>query len=129
MPLKPEDLTVLVVDDQLELASLICEELEMAGFKTLSASGGLKALQMVKNEKIDFILSDMRMPEGSGEELLENLQNLEIPTPLVMIMTGFSGVDKKNMQSKGAYNVLHKPIDVEYLTNVILSACQKNRVS
>lgn len=84
---KPEDKTVLVVDDEPDVLTFLSMVLEDAGFNVMTASNGNEALEKVKEKKPDFISLDLVMPEKSGvrfyHELRKNKEWAAIPVIIV----------------------------------------------
>jgi DNA-binding NtrC family response regulator len=106
-----ENKTILVVDDEPDLREITSFEFEYKGATVVTASGGHDALDIVKNQKIDLVISDVRMPEGSGGELLLAMkeQNLLKKTPIIL-MTGFSDLTRESAIKSGALELFYKPV-------------------
>lgn len=114
-----KEITVLIVDDELLYLETLCEILEFEGYSTLVASGGHEAFKIVENNKIDVIVSDIRMPQGDGLQLLLNVRKRDAGFPPIILVTGFSIQDKESLHEKGADLVLKKPVDPVYLLEKI----------
>ena len=84
-----EDFNILIVDDEEELVASLKTNFELEGYRVFTAFGGYDALEIVNSEEIDFVLSDIRMPEGDGEMLLKKLQFSNPEIPVVLIISGF----------------------------------------
>jgi two-component system response regulator YesN len=83
-------------------------------------SNGVEALQIIRSEKIDFLLSDIRMPLMNGLELLAKVKE-ETPEIEVVLLTGFDEFDYVRMAMRlGAYDYLLKPIKDEELLQLFL---------
>ena len=117
-------LTVLVVDDEPTLCDIIVFDLEDAGYKTLVAHGGYEALEIIKSQRVDAIISDIRMQLGTGIELLEGVKRLMSESPVVLLMSGFSDLTLEDAYDKGAEVVLSKPVKPEQLLTALESALQ-----
>lgn len=109
----PEKYRVLIVDDEEDLAEIIQEELQDYGFHVELATSGNSAFQKVQESAFDLVISDIKMPDGDGCELLENIRKLHPSSPVVMLMTGFSQYSEDDLIARGAAALLEKPIDVE----------------
>lgn len=103
--------TVLVVDDDEMLREVIVYELSRHHLKTMEASNGTEAFQVVKNSKIDIVISDIKMPGGDGIELLKNIREMDPRIPVLIFMTGFSRILPKDAIALGARKVFEKPFD------------------
>jgi DNA-binding response OmpR family regulator len=106
-----KSITVLVIDDDTMIRSLLQNALAGKGFKVFTAAGGLDGLDIAKAEEIDVILLDWMMPEMDGMEVLAELKRnsntMHIP---VFMLTGKE--DSKDIElaiSKGAVDYIVKP--------------------
>jgi len=71
---RPEDKTILVVDDEPDTVTFLQTTLQYAGFQVMTASNGEEALERVKEKKPDFISLDLVMPKKSGIRFLYELR-------------------------------------------------------
>ena len=114
-----EESTVLVVDDESFVRDIIFRWLEREGYCCKTAGSGDEALELMKNEKIALVISDIMMPGMSGIELLQHISDLYPDTAVIML----TGVDDRETATKavelGAYGYLIKPLEKnEILINV-----------
>ncbi len=107
--------TLLIVDDEEALREPLCMEFESLGCKVLEASNGKQAFEIVKREKIDAVVSDIRMPGGDGVELLKNIKEWNSEFPVVMLITGFSDLSREEAFDMGAESILTKPFDLDQI--------------
>lgn len=111
---------VLVVDDEGELAELIEFELQARGFEAVNVTSGVGALKHLEKEKVDVVLTDVRMPGVDGVLLLKEIQKLSGSNkPTVILMTGFADIQESEAKQLGAVALLSKPIDYHYLEECI----------
>lgn len=110
---------ILLVDDEPDLLQLLRVELEDAGFKTLSASNGHEAIEVMKRATPDAILSDIRMPHGDGLFLLDHVMNERKGHPPVVFISGFADIDEAAAMERGAAGYLHKPIDPQAIAELL----------
>ncbi len=80
--------SILIVDDEEMMRTLLNRILSREGYKIRSAEDGVVALEVLKAEKVDIIISDMKMPRMDGFELLKIVKN-EYPKIGVIIMTAY----------------------------------------
>lgn len=106
---------MLVVDDEELLRETIAQDFERRKFEVLTAENGTVALEIVKKEKIDIVLTDVRMPKGDGIELLRNIRRIDHATPIVMFITGFSDMSVEDAYHEGADAIFSKPFDRKLL--------------
>lgn len=114
--------TILVVDDEPFLLSILCARLSGFGARILTAENGQQALDYVKAEPIDAILTDIDMPVMTGLEFLSKIRELGYLTPVV-ILTGQG--DQANMLTAlrlGATDFLDKPFDSTVVNEVMQKA-------
>jgi CheY-like chemotaxis protein len=109
------DALVLVVDDEELLRESLAMTFEARGFKTLTARNGKEALEIATKQKVDLIVSDMRMPEGDGVWLLDKLRALHHSKPPVILATGFADITLEDAYAKGAEVILPKPFSINQL--------------
>jgi two-component system NtrC family response regulator len=107
--------TILVVDDEKNYLLVLSAVLEEEGYEVLTAPGGFEALEIQKASDIDLMLTDMKMPDVDGIELLERIKAYDPDLPVIM-MTAHGTVDKAvEAMQKGAYTYVLKPFDNERL--------------
>lgn len=103
-----KNLKILVVDDDQMLRETIVEQLEIEGAIVSEASNGLFAFTKIITDKYDFVLSDIRMPECSGLELLEKVRAYEGKTPPILMMSSFSDISTDSVKELGAQGLFLK---------------------
>ena len=117
--MKDSDINVLVVDDEGTLRKSIVKNLEMEDFNVFSSPNAKEALKIVQSQKIHFILSDIRMPEMDGVELLEKIRELNPSIPIIVLMTGYSKYSREEIIQRGAQDMISKPFDIDYISQLI----------
>ncbi|MBL4935969.1 response regulator [Clostridium sp. YIM B02515] len=111
---------VLVVDDTKSIKQLLTTCLEFSGYEVFTANNGIEALELLKNQKVDLIFLDIKMPEISGTEVLRRIRGLGIETP-VIIMTAFGTVKNAVECTKlGAVAYLQKPFTAEKVRHLLI---------
>ena len=110
--------SVLVVDDEPQVAWVLRFSLEHEGFHTFTASNGLEALEEVEKHHPSVMILDLMMPEMDGWTVLERLRKL--PTrPRVIIVSALNGPEEKAKATElGVDAFVPKPFDVEELIGV-----------
>lgn len=115
----PTQPSVLVVDDNEELAENIAEILTDVGVAVRVARDAASALEAFDEHEWSLVVTDMRMPKVDGLELLTMLKERRPATP-ILIMTGFADSDTvARAQCSGALGVLNKPIDLDDLIALV----------
>jgi DNA-binding NtrC family response regulator len=107
--------TILVVEDEDYVRDSVMELIESRGFRAVGAAGIAPAAALLESEAVDAILTDLKMPGGSGLDLLESVRASQAPAP-VIVMTGVGTVNDAVAAMKGgAWDFLQKPVDPEQL--------------
>jgi DNA-binding NtrC family response regulator len=117
---------VMIVDDEPDMLSMLRLTIEKkCACRVTSASSGLVALEQLSHCRPDVILSDIRMPDLDGLELLNKIREYD-QTISVVIMTGFGTIDMAVQALKnGAYDFLQKPFDKDHLVRVIRNGLER----
>ena len=117
---------ILIIDDEKNIREGLAAALEMDGYNTAVAENGEKGLEYVNKGDIDLVITDLRMPGISGEEVLQKI-TAEIPGLPVIVLTGHGSIDSAvSAMHSGAYDFLTKPLNLEHLSLVVKRAL-KNR--
>lgn len=116
---------VLLVDDEREFVQTLSERLIMRDMGSAVAYDGESALSMVAEEEPEVMILDLKMPGIDGIEVLRQVKATR-PDIEVIILTGHgSEADRKVCMDLGAFAYLHKPVDIELLSNTLKEANQK----
>lgn len=112
--------TILIVEDDEALRESLIMEFEYHGGHVLAAASGNEAIEIIKKgEKIDAILSDVRMPNGNGVDLLKQVKDLNVEVPVMMFMTGFTDLSVPEAYHLGAEAILPKPFELDDLHDLM----------
>jgi len=109
--------TILIVDDQKELCDILAEDLEYRGYSTLIAYSGNSAFEVYKSNNVDVVLSDIKMPDGDGLELVRYICSFAKETPVLILMTGYADVRDDEIQKLGVTKLYYKPVDMDELVD------------
>jgi CheY-like chemotaxis protein len=113
---KLNGLRCLIVDDEPDLREILGDQFMLEGCETVVAENGKIAFEKFTQEKFDFILSDVRMPQGNGVELLEKVRAHEKGKTIpFFLVTGFADYSLDEIFDRGANGVFPKPFDFEAL--------------
>jgi len=113
---------ILVVDDDDDLREIMFSIFESQGFTVLEADNGIKAYDIIVNQRIDMLISDIRMPGGDGLTLLQKVRAFNPEIPIVIFVTGFSDVSVSECIKKGARQVFPKPFNQKELVSYVKAA-------
>jgi CheY-like chemotaxis protein len=118
---------VLLVDDQPELRRLFQRSLTKAGHLVVTAENGRKAVALVAEQEFDVVISDVRMPDMNGVELLRAL-HAEDPDLPVLLVSGSPDLETAMKAVEyGAFEYLTKPVPFDKLTVSTMRAIQQRR--
>ena len=117
---------VLVVDDEADIRDLMEMTLMKMGLRVDTAVGVDDAKEKLENNDYSLVLTDMRMPDGSGLEVVQHINKLMLDTP-VAVITAFGNADQAVEALKdGAFDYLQKPITLSQLRSLVKSAVKVN---
>lgn len=115
----PRRLSLLIVDDNTDLAENIQEILEDEGFDAAIAADGEEALRRIDGGAYDLVITDIRMPGINGVDLLRQINQRVPGTPVVMMTAYSQDALLEQAQQEGALDVLSKPVDMERLQDSV----------
>lgn len=125
--MEPQPLRVLIVDDEDELVNALEERLNLRGFQAKGVTTGEEALQHLALEPCDVVLVDVKMPGLGGLELVKRIKD-EHPSLQVILLTGHSSArDADEGMKLGAFEYLMKPVKIDELVRVLLSAASAGK--
>lgn len=119
---------VLIIDDSKSLRSFTRLALEQAGYEVNEAEDGENALNILKENKFDAIVSDLNMPKVNGIEMIQKIKSDPAYesakfTPIIMLTTEAEESKKQQGQMAGAKAWIVKPFIPEQLLNVMKKIC------
>ncbi len=118
-------LRVLLVDDEKEYVQTLSDRLKLRQFASEIAYNGQEALDFTDQEDTEVILLDLKMPGVEGFDVLKKIKETK-PHIEVIILTGHgSEEDKKTCMELGAFAYLHKPADIDLITETMKKAYEK----
>ncbi|MCH5305683.1 MAG: sigma-54-dependent Fis family transcriptional regulator [Rikenella sp.] len=116
---------ILVIDDERSIRNTIGEVLEMEGHTVKKAENGVQGYEMIESETFDLVISDIKMPEMDGIELLDKLIENRPDTTVVMI-SGHGSIDTAvECIKKGAFDYIEKPIDMNRILVTVRNALER----
>ncbi len=110
-----DNLTALVVDDELPVRALLSRALTEVGFHCVEAADGNEAWQMHQSSDFDLVVTDLKMPKMNGHKLCVNLRNSASP-PVLSVLTGIRHERlTQDLENRGIDLIRHKPINFREL--------------
>jgi DNA-binding NtrC family response regulator len=111
--------TILVVEDDAPLRSAACEVLDASGYRVFTVANGARALQVLQQQRIDVVITDLDVRGPSREQLLTEVREKH-PEVAVVTMTALGSVDRANASSRdGAVGRMRKPLDLTALPDTV----------
>ncbi len=116
-----EKYKILIVDDEAPTREALLRYLRR-NFQVKGASDGAEAIEYIRSEEFDLVLTDLRMPRADGMSVLEAVQG-KTPPPLCILLTAYGSIsDAVKAVKAGAFDFVAKPIKLEKLDEVISQA-------
>jgi two-component system, NtrC family, response regulator HydG len=121
--------SILIIDDDPYIITLLDNYLKSEGYLTYTSSNGKTALQLIRSKRIDVVMCDIRLPDINGTELLQQIRLLA-PDSEVIMMTAYAEIRAAvaSIQS-GAFDYVTKPIYPEEISEIVKRAIQKKQSS
>jgi DNA-binding response OmpR family regulator len=113
------DKTILIIDDDREIASMLHGVLQNNGYRVFLAPNGAEGQRQISSLKPDLVITDMMMPRLGGFPVLEFLKTLDAPPPVIMITANEGGRHKAYAEMLGVADYLRKPFPMEVLLESI----------
>ncbi|HSB06978.1 MAG TPA: response regulator [Thermodesulfobacteriota bacterium] len=120
---------VLIVDDEETLTWSMAKSLskDRDKYEVMIANNGKEAFQLLKTNKIDLVISDIRMPDINGLDLLVMIKK-EFPETKVIIMTAYGSADvQKEASQRGSLFYIEKPFEISDIRKIIIDLIGKRR--
>jgi DNA-binding NtrC family response regulator len=115
---------ILVVDDELDVLDLMKELFENRGYQPLTATNGIEALKIVREEEPDMVISDIRMPDMDGMQLLEILSNSYSNIPVIMVTAHGTIETAVEAIKMGAKDYVLKPLRLDEILSKVETIAQ-----
>ena len=123
---KKYDANILIVEDDKVLADNLVEYLSKLGYQASPAYGGREGLTMFVQGDFQLVITDLKMPEMDGMELLDSVSRLDSRV-CVMVITGYGTIESAvDAIKKGAYDFIPKPFKLEELEVIIRRALERH---
>ncbi len=119
---------VLVVDDEVELMSALCDSLAEREYEAFGFTSGLEALNCLQEQSFDLLLVDLMMPGMNGIEVLKKALTID-PNIIGIVMTGYGSVETAVKAMKaGAFDFVLKPFNMEMILPILSRAMEIRRL-
>ncbi|NMG06024.1 response regulator [Brasilonema sp. UFV-L1] len=125
-----EGVRILIVDDEADTRNFLVTAIEMCGAQVIAASSAIEAIQIILQQRLDVLVSDIGMPEEDGYSLIRKIRRLPKEQgghiPAVALTAYARDEDNKRSLSEGFQMHLSKPVEPDELANVVASLVKKN---
>ncbi len=116
---------ILVVEDDLEMRSLLADELSEDGYDVVQAGDGVEAVTKVANQRFDLVITDMRMPKMGGLELLPAVKKVSPDIPVIVISSFGDWQTSAEAKERGSFRYMAKPFKMPDLKDAVKEALNK----
>ncbi|MCX6583259.1 MAG: sigma-54 dependent transcriptional regulator [Candidatus Aminicenantes bacterium] len=123
-----EQLKILVIDDDPSIRNMLAIVLKKSGFQVTCTESGKTSLEKLKKESFDLIISDIKMPDIDGIELLKKIKTISPEIPVIMITAFASANDAVEAMKLGAEDYVTKPFSLDELKIIIDRAIYKTNM-
>ncbi len=121
-----KDYNILIIDDEQTQREVLTGYLRKKGYHILSADSGEEGIRLVRKNPVDIVLSDFKMPDKTGLEVLEEVKKIN-PEVSFVIITAYSTVETAvKAMRMGAYDYISKPVDLDEL-DLLIEKIVENR--
>ena len=111
--------TILLIEDDREIATAIRSVLEATGYRVVAATNGVEGQKLIENEKPVLVITDMMMPRMGGFPILEYVRTLDKPPKIIMITANEGGRHKSYAEMLGIDDYLRKPFAMEVMLDAV----------
>jgi len=119
---------ILIVDDEKSLLDLLAVVFKKEGYSVKTAISGPKAREILEKEDVDLVITDIKMPQMSGMDVLKFVKGKDSETPVIMITAYGSVKQAVDALKAGALDYVVKPFDVEELKILVARGLEKLRL-
>jgi len=114
-----EDMMILVVDDHPINRRLLADQLNLLGYRCKTANDGVDALNVLRKNHIDIVLSDVNMPNMDGYSLTRNIRQLGLTLPVIGVTANALAEERQRCISSGMDSCLSKPVTLEVVKQTL----------
>jgi len=119
--------SILIVDDDVNLCTVLSEELKAVGYETSYLTDGEEVPKVLQRQKVDLLLLDLKMPGTDGFELLQKINIHRNSHPKIIVLTAYADVKSAIESARlGATDFISKPYDFDELLITIRKVLQSN---
>lgn len=113
------NINILIVDDEELIREILSEAFTLYGAIVETAESGIDALAKLKTSVYDLVITDIRMPNGDGIDLLENIKILPNPKPKLFVCSAYNDLADEKIKELGISKIFIKPFELGSLLNAV----------
>lgn len=118
---------IIIIDDEKRMCDSLTALLQGDGFQVAGFQRSVEAVEVIRTEKVDLVVTDIKMPEMDGLQILQAVKEVDEGIP-VILMTGYASLDSAlSAIAQGAYDYLLKPVEFHHLELAVKRALDKRR--
>lgn len=119
--------SILIVDDDINLCTVLSEELNAIGYETSYLTDGEEVAKVLEAGKVDLLLLDLKMPDTDGFNILQQVNNHRNSHPKIVVLTAYADVKSAIESARlGASDFISKPYDFDELLITIRKVLQSS---
>jgi CheY-like chemotaxis protein len=123
-----EELNMLLVDDEPDILELLANQFRVFGIQAQTANSGKMAIELIRQESFDVVITDARMKNGDGLWLLKEIRSIDHTKPSVFFLTGIPDIKFEEIFHEGADGLFHKPFSSRALIEAARHAVNPKNV-
>lgn len=123
-----KDFNILIIDDEPTQIRSLKSFLERRKYTVSSANSGIDGIKIVKKNNIDLVITDFRMPEMNGLEVVKELIKINPEIPIVVVTAFSETKDAVQVMKEGAFDYLSKPIELDELQIIVKRAQERTNL-
>lgn len=117
--------TIVVIDDEKNVCGLLKQVFEAEGYKVMAINDPEEGVNLVKKEKPDCVLLDVKMPKMSGVDVLMEIREVNKKVGIIMI-TGYGNLENAlECMKLGAFDYITKPFDIKFVKDMVKNFLEK----
>ncbi len=121
--------SILVVDDEPEIRAELAEYLGDKGYRVVEAGDGIEGAERFQAEPFAAVITDMRMPRGTGAELIRRVREADPDIPVLVLMGHYSDQETEQARQAGADAVFNKPVRLRDLNQALESLLRRGEAA
>lgn len=119
---------ILIVDDDKSIRSLLSIMLKREGYHVSSTGKGEEAIDLIRKETFDLVITDIRMPRFDGQRILKEVKAVDSEVPVIMITAFASTESVLDTMREGAYDYISKPFKADAIKMIVRKALERKKL-